>query len=108
MCEKIAQFYHLFVAYALKWHTGNGMVADEIYAAVYAVEQLYKLACMECGFVHALEYDVLECESSLMTEIVLTQQIQNLGNGESLLGRHNLGALLWNWVVKAYCNVIVA
>ena len=70
------------------------MESDEVYTTVEATQQFDNLASMGCGVVKTCKTDVLERTTALMAEVVLLQQLDNIGYRHLLLGRHQLLALL--------------
>ena len=62
---------------------------------------------MCCGIVHALEHDILERESALMCEVVVTHQVYHLYDRHTTLCRHQLRTLFWYWRVHTDSNMTI-
>ena len=70
------------------------METNKVYTTIKSAKQFYYLASMGCGVVKTCKTDVLERTTALMAEVVLLQQLDNIGYRHLLLGRHQLLALL--------------
>ena len=106
--EIIAELLHLLVVYAVQRNVGNGVEANQINPAIQPLQQLYDFLCVAFRIVHTLENDILERQTALVREVVIAQQLYDVGNRHTTLAWHNLCPLGRNGRVHAYCNVAVA
>ena len=97
--EGVAEALHLFGGGGEQVGAGDRVEADEVHAAVEAVEASGKLVAVARGVVDAAEHDILEREAPLVGEIVAAQQLHDLLDWVGLLDGHQRGALRGVWRV---------
>ena len=87
---------------------GRGVEADEVDAAVESPQGLGEACGVGQVVVEAAEHGVLEREAPLAAPVVLSQQGEDLAEGECLLHGHDGQALLRHGVVEADGEVALA
>ena len=116
--EVVAKAQHGFIVNALERSVGNIVEADEVDAAVQAIEQGDQRAGMVHTVVDTLEHDILETEAALVrtivvhrsatAEIVLAQQVHQFASGKGALGWHQGLATLVQGMVQADSQMATA
>ena len=69
------------------------MKTNQVHPAVQSTEQLHQFLGINQAVVHPLEHDVFKRQTALLAEIIPAEYLHHLGNGESLLCRHQFPAL---------------
>ena len=108
MGEIVAEILHLLLVGAVQRHIWNLVESDEVYAAVEALEQMHKFLGVCRGVVESVEDDVLERQPSLVREVVVAQQVDDIGYRHTPLGGHELGSLLRERRVQTDGHVALA
>ena len=106
--EVITELLHLLVIHSVQRNVWNRMESDEIEAAVETFHQLDDGLGMLHTVVHTLEDDVLEGEATLVGEVVVAQEVYHLFDAHASFGWHQLGTLLWDWVVHGDGDMALA
>ena len=86
--EIVSESRHLVHIHSIEWHIGYLMESDEVDTAVQSIEQPNeRLGVGEC-VVESFEDDVLKGESSLVAEVVFSQDLHDLFDAHLFLRRH--------------------
>ena len=78
------------------------MEADKVDLAVETREKLDESVSVTGIIIKTTEDDILEGEMSLMTEVVLAEQVKDTFDRVGLLNRHELCSLVTVWTVYTY------
>ena len=105
--EIVAEANHTLLVRGLEVDARNGVEADEIDANRLAIDELLKRLCMFHVVVEAVEHDVFERQTALVSEIVIAEHTHHLIDRIGVFYRHKICALGMIWRVYAYGDMHV-